>query len=338
MESFNLNIIPGKTRPVCHASQFDTGRVIRVNLFEDANIYTLSGSEEVSLSVRKPDGNVVTVEIENTGDSFIEIVTTEQMTACAGSNLCELKIEDDGKVIGTMNFILETEQDPLEGGIESESSIYNLETQVNGMVTDAVADQYDSNAVIFDQTPTAGHGTGYAVTSAGVKAAIDAVSSAVTDLSGEVDALDIAVQAKQNANDANLATTSKNVVGAINELKNLLTAANTAIQGMKYQRGDTITRTVNIQCPGRINNAGTQCLFTYPLSKPLADDVTGVSLVLSGTPLAYVAAGNVGIRTGTYAGTITENGVNFTVDLTSTSTSKGATANAILANRTMTFS
>lgn len=221
MESFNLNIIPGKTRPVCHASQFDAGRAIRVNLFEDANIYTLSGSEEVSLSVRKPDGNVVTVEIENTGDSFVEIVTTEQMTACAGSNLCELKIEDDGKVIGTMNFILETEQDPLEGGIESESSIYNLETQVNGMVTDAVADQYDSNAVIFDQTPTAGHGRGYAVTSAGVKAAIDAVSSAVTDLSGEVDALDIAVQAKQNANDAALATTSKNVVGAINEVNSI---------------------------------------------------------------------------------------------------------------------
>lgn len=211
MESFNLNIIPGKTRPVCHASQFDTGRVIRVNLFEDANIYTLSGSEEVSLSVRKPDGNVVTVEIENTGDSFVEIVTTEQMTACAGSNLCELKIEDDGKVIGTMNFILETEQDPLEGGIESESSIYNLETQVNGMVAEAVADQYDSNAVIFDQTPTAGHGNGYAVTSEGIKAAID-------DVNTEVSALDVALQAKQNANDAALATTSKNVVGAINEL------------------------------------------------------------------------------------------------------------------------
>lgn len=226
MESFNLNIIPGKTRPVCHASQFDTGRAIRVNLFEDANIYTLSGSEEVSLSVRKPDGNVVTVEIENAGDSFVEIVTTEQMTACAGSNLCELKIEDDGKVIGTMNFILETEQDPLEGGIESESSIYNLETQVNDMVTDAVADQYDSNAVIFDQEPTAGHGNGYAVTSEGIKAAIDAVSSAVDavssavdDLSGEVDTLDITVQAKQNANDPALATTSKNVVGAINEVK-----------------------------------------------------------------------------------------------------------------------
>lgn len=229
MESFNLNIIPGKTRPVCHASQFDTGRVIRVNLFEDANIYTLSGSEEVSLSVRKPDGNVVTVEIENTGDSFVEIVTTEQMTACAGSNLCELKIEDDGKVIGSMNFILETEQDPLEGGIESESSIYNLETQVSGMVTDAVADQYDSNAVIFDQTPTAGHGNGYAVTSEGIKSAIDnAVGSLSTEIEGlstnvdsltsEVSALDVTVQAKQNANDAALATTSKNVVGAINEV------------------------------------------------------------------------------------------------------------------------
>lgn len=220
MESFNLNIIPGKTRPVCHASQFDTGRVIRVNLFEDANIYTLSGSEEVSLSVRKPDGNVVTVEIENTGDSFVEIVTTEQMTACAGSNLCELKIEDDGKVIGSMNFILETEQDPLEGGIESESSIYNLETQVSGMVTDAVADQYDSNAVIFDQTPTAGHGNGYAVTSAGIKAAIDAAGGGSVDFVEE-EIIDIPTRELPfypSGEYAELNTTDKHIVGAINGL------------------------------------------------------------------------------------------------------------------------
>lgn len=117
---------------------------------------------------------------------------------------------------------------------------------------------------------------------------------------------------------------------SIDEIKSLLAS-------MMYNRGDSFTKSTNIQCAGRINNAGTQCLFTYPLNKILADDITSATIVISGSPLAYVGSGNVAIQTGTYSGTITENGINFTVNLTSTSTSKGAIANAILANRTITF-
>lgn len=197
MESFNLNIIPGKDRPVCHASQYDVGRTIRVNLFEGFNVFTLDGTEVISISVRKPDGNVVTESVTNTSDSYVEFVTTEQMTACHGSNLCELKIEKGADVIGTMNFILEVEQDPLEGGVQSASEIDNLETQIAGMVSTEVANQYDSANVIFDPSPVPGHGNGYAVTSEGV-------------------ATELAL--KQDATDANLQTTDQTVVGAINEL------------------------------------------------------------------------------------------------------------------------
>lgn len=204
MESFNLNIIPGKDRPVCHASQYDIGRTIRVNLFEGFNVFTLDGTEVISISVRKPDGNVVTESVTNTSDSYVEFVTTEQMTACHGSNLCELKLEKGADVIGTMNFILEVEQDPLEGGVQSASEIYNLQTQVAGMVATEVADQYDSANVIFDPAPTPGHGNGYAVTSEGVAA--------------EVSTLNNAIALKQDATDANLQTTDQTVVGAINEL------------------------------------------------------------------------------------------------------------------------
>ena len=94
------------------------------------------------------------------------------MTACAGDNLCELKIEKGADVIGTLNFILRVELDPLAGGDPSESFVYNLSVQI----AQAVADQYDSNNVIFDAAPTAGHGVGYAVTSEGVKNALDALS------------------------------------------------------------------------------------------------------------------------------------------------------------------
>ena len=172
METFNLNLIPGKNNPVVHASQFDEGRVIRVNLFEGSSVYTLDGTEVISISVRKNDGHIVTEAITNTSDSYVEIVTTEQMTACAGSNLCELKIEKGSDVIGTLNFILEVEVDPLDGGDPSESFIHDLNAQIYA----AVADQYDSNNVIFDNAPTPGHGVGYVVTSEGTPDELDDLS------------------------------------------------------------------------------------------------------------------------------------------------------------------
>lgn len=225
MESFNLNIIPGKDRPVCHASQYDIGRTIRVNLFEGFNVFTLDGSEVISISVRKPDGNVVTESVTNTSDSYVEFVTTEQMTACNGSNLCELKLEKGADVIGTMNFILEVEQDPLEGGVQSASEIDNLQTQIAGMVATEVANQYDSANVIFDAAPTPGHGNGYAVTSEGVATEL-ALKQDATDANLQttdttvVGAINELNSDKQDATDSNLQTSDTTVVGAINELKN----------------------------------------------------------------------------------------------------------------------
>jgi len=187
MEVFNLNIIPGAVAPIIHASQYDEDREFRANLFEGDQVFELTGAEDISVNVRKPDGNVVTAAVVNTGSNYVEFSTTLQMTACAGANLCQLRIENSPRKIGTLNFILAVERDPLEGGIQSESEINNLETQVAGMVAEAVADQYDSNAVIFDAEPTAGHGVGYAVTSEGVKTEVDALSAA---LAGKVDTTD----------------------------------------------------------------------------------------------------------------------------------------------------
>lgn len=227
MESFNLNIIPGKDRPVCHASQYDIGRTIHVNLFEGFNVFTLDGTEVISISVRKPDGNVVTESVTNTSDSYVEFVTTEQMTACHGSNLCELKLEKGADVIGTMNFILDVEQDPLEGGVQSASEIDNLQTQIAGMVAAEVADQYDSANVIFDPSPVPGHGNGYAVTSEGVATEL-ALKQDATDANLQttdttvVGAINELNSGKQDATDSNLQTTDQTVVGAINEVNSKL--------------------------------------------------------------------------------------------------------------------
>lgn len=176
MERITLNLIPKGITPICHASQYDTGRQIALDLMDDLQGYTLS-DETIELGVCKPDGNIVTAAVEVTsGKTYVTIETTEQMTACEGDSECELKISKDGAVIGTLNFKLRVERDPLKDGIESDTEIHNLTTQIHdineemlpAMVAEEVENQYDSQNVIFDDHPTAGHGTGYVVKSENV--------------------------------------------------------------------------------------------------------------------------------------------------------------------------
>ena len=172
MEIINLDMVPGKKSPVCHASQYDDGRVIRFNLYDSGLPYTLDGTETITFEVRKPDGNIVTSTLTNTSDSYVDVVTTEQMTAVKGANLCEVRVEKGATNIGSLNVIMAVEMDPTDGGIASASAIDNLRSQISGMVAEEVAEQYDSANVIFDAAPTPGHGNGYAVTSEGVDNAL----------------------------------------------------------------------------------------------------------------------------------------------------------------------
>lgn len=184
MEQLNLNLIPSGMAPVCHTKQYDVGRVIRFNLFNGTAVYTLDGTETVSVEVRKPDGTIVTESLDASHGSYVEVTTTEQMDAVAGVNICDIAIEKGGNRIATLNFNMVVQASPTENGVPSASDIENLRSQV----AEIVADQYDSENVFFDAAPTAGHGTGYTVTSAGIKTALDskADGSAVTVLASDV--------------------------------------------------------------------------------------------------------------------------------------------------------
>lgn len=140
-EQINVDLIPGRMSPTCHCSQYDIGRTIRINLTQGGVTYTLDGTETISVEVRKPDGNFVTASCTATsGNAYVDVVTTEQMTAVAGMNLCNLKIEKGGNTIGTLNFIMAVEADPIDGASASESVIENLQAMVNADVALALDD------------------------------------------------------------------------------------------------------------------------------------------------------------------------------------------------------
>lgn len=108
MQSYNLNLIPKHFPLICHASQYDIGRVIRLYLFDDAVPYTLSGSESIKLRIRKLDGGLVTKTITNTASNYVDIITDEDLTNVAGRVYCKLRIDS----VGAKGFYLDVEKQP----------------------------------------------------------------------------------------------------------------------------------------------------------------------------------------------------------------------------------
>lgn len=110
MEQITLDMIPNSRTPIAHISQYDSGRHIRFNL---QNI-TLTGSEAVTLKIRKTDGELVSKTIEN-HTSYVEYVSEKADCDVSGKANCEIVISKDDVVIGSKNFILNVEVDPYDG-------------------------------------------------------------------------------------------------------------------------------------------------------------------------------------------------------------------------------
>lgn len=141
IEIITINLIPGGMKSACHAKQYDKGRVIRANLVNGLTPYSIKSGDVFTLNVKKPDGNIVTVEVEATeGNTYIDFSTTEQMCAVAGKNNCEFSIENGSDLIGTANFLMIVEDSPLEGGIESQSEINNLNRQIDDHIDEVLPD------------------------------------------------------------------------------------------------------------------------------------------------------------------------------------------------------
>lgn len=153
-EEINVNFIPGGVMSTCHVSQYDTGyRKIIVNLYSGSTPYTFHPtmygvSYYIILKVRKPDGNIVTLNVTpgETSTTRVTIITTEQMVAVAGKNICELSVQDAETnptyVVASANFIMEVEKDPTYGGLTSESDIYNLEQQIRDITASEMGNYY----------------------------------------------------------------------------------------------------------------------------------------------------------------------------------------------------
>lgn len=111
MEEIFLNLIPTGNHQICHVSQYDVGRQIKVNLFEGSLAYELQEGDSLVLDIRKPDDVIVSAELAvEVGSTFAYIITIEEMCDVMGENLCELRLKNDTKDIGSLNFTMQIEE------------------------------------------------------------------------------------------------------------------------------------------------------------------------------------------------------------------------------------
>lgn len=142
-EVIKLNLIPKGEMPVFHCSQFDNGRLINIELYRGEDAYTIPEGCTAELHCRKVDGNIVTIGSPVVDENTIKFTSTTQLTACNGKNLCEVAILGaDDYLIGTLNFWLEVEVDPLKGGINSTSEIHDLYEQIEDITAEVIGDDY----------------------------------------------------------------------------------------------------------------------------------------------------------------------------------------------------
>lgn len=108
MEQNYINLIPERNTPVFHASQDDNNIVIRCDLYDGVKTYTLSGTENIRLRYRKPDGSISSIGVANTSDTYVDVTIPATMTDIKGKVYCKLRING----IGAKAFMLEVEERP----------------------------------------------------------------------------------------------------------------------------------------------------------------------------------------------------------------------------------
>ena len=140
-EVITLNLIPSGEVPVIHAAQYDKARplMFALKLGDDDFDPSTYGLE---LQIRKVDNNIVTAAPASITNNVVTFNSTEQMTACSGTNLGEIQITKGDLDIATLHFYLVVQRDVLAGGLTSQSEIHDLEEQIAVLVPEVIGDEY----------------------------------------------------------------------------------------------------------------------------------------------------------------------------------------------------
>ena len=147
MQQINLNLVPSGVPPVVYASQYDVGRIFRINLFDGNDTYTVPDGAVVTLVGTKTDMHSFAYPSEDddpkvkVDGSSITVTTTEQMCAMPGNALCEISVRKSTTlIIGSLNFILHVEKAVVPDDANSSASDLSAYESMVSQVQEAYQD------------------------------------------------------------------------------------------------------------------------------------------------------------------------------------------------------
>lgn len=107
MEQIFLNLVPSGSIQTVHASKGDAKRQIEILLYDGNLPYSLKNGDVLTISVRKPDYETVTVLVSyNVGETSVIFETAEEMCDVVGKCTCELHLNNGRNRIGSLNFFM----------------------------------------------------------------------------------------------------------------------------------------------------------------------------------------------------------------------------------------
>lgn len=146
-QNFDINMIPDSAPVVVHCDQYDhgTGRLV-ASLYENDIPYTPTDAS-ATVQGEKPDGKGFAYNATISGN-VVTADLTEQMSAVAGSTLCQFVITESTGRTGTFIFILEVQRSALPSDTDISESDYQIIQEAVETVNQAVdtAAGYAQNA------------------------------------------------------------------------------------------------------------------------------------------------------------------------------------------------
>lgn len=115
-QTYNIDLIPSGVPTIVHVSQYDSAsRTIAMNIYDGGVAYDLT---DKTVTVRGTKQDNTGFEYPCTVDGNVaSFVLNAQMTIFSGDVPCEIRIAENGFVIGTHNFVLRVERTPLDSSI-----------------------------------------------------------------------------------------------------------------------------------------------------------------------------------------------------------------------------
>ena len=145
-QTYNLNLIPDRVPVIVNCSQYDANsRTIEMVIYDGSVLYTIPSG--VSATVRGTKQDNTGFEYPCTIDgSIVSFDIQNQMTIFAGRVPCEIRLSNNGGIIGTCNFLLNVEETPLDPDVTiSETDLPLLEeAEQNAIRAENAADRAES--------------------------------------------------------------------------------------------------------------------------------------------------------------------------------------------------